>query len=282
MKLYVREKRNQFQKKRKSKASLAFVFEVIMLRENERFDLIKKDGYGIIQNKSWFSYGIDAVLISHFSEIKKNATVVDLGTGNGIIPMLIHNVHKVKKIIGVEKQKSVADMAKRSIEKNQIKTIEILNYDINNVVKHLGKSTAEVVISNPPYFKKGGALVNDEDVKSQARHETTANLESFIRTASELLCEKGHFYMVHRPMRLVDIFYYCRLYNLEPKLIQYVYPHQEKPPNIVLIKCIKNGNHELKYLDNLYVYDQNRQYTKEIYEIYDRMHIDVFKEDKNV
>lgn len=247
-----------------------------MLKENERYDLIRKDGYGIIQNKKWFSYGIDAVLISYFSKIKRDSTVVDLGTGNGIIPMLLNNIHQTKKIIGIEKQIEVAEMATRSLAHNKIHAIEILNCDVNVASKQLGKACADVVISNPPYFKKGGALINDDDIKSQARHETSADLEQFIKTASELLTEKGHFYMVHRPMRLVDIFYYCRVYNLEPKTIQFVYPNKRKPPNIVLIKCIKNGNRELKYQDNLYVYNEDQSYTDQIHHIYEEMNIDVF------
>lgn len=248
-----------------------------MINKNERFDLIQKKGYGIIQNKEWFSYGIDAVLVSHFADIKRNSTVVDMGTGTGIIPLLLNLNHQVKRIYGIEKQSQVADMALRSVNKNDLgHVIDILHTDINDVTKHLHKSSVDTVISNPPYFKKGNALTNDGSVKSQSRHETSGSLEDFIRVASELLKEKGTFYMVHRPMRLVDIMFYCRLYKLEPKLIQFVYPHQDKPPNILLIKCVKNGNAELKYLDNLYVYDDERNYTDQIKEIYSQLNIDVF------
>lgn len=244
--------------------------------KNERFDLIQKNGYGIFQNQNWFSYGIDAVLISHFASVKKKQTVVDLGTGNGIIPLLLNINHPHTNYIGIEKQKEVHDLSLKSIEKNNLNNIQFIHSDIQHVLDHLNKSSAHVVISNPPYFSQGDALINDEDVKAHARHETTGNLEDFIRTASQLLVEKGQFYMVHRPMRLVDIFFYCRKYNLEPKLIQFVYPHQDKPPNIVLIKCIKNGNKELKYANNLYVYDENRNYTEAIYKIYSELGIDVF------
>ncbi|MBN2794859.1 MAG: tRNA1(Val) (adenine(37)-N6)-methyltransferase [Clostridia bacterium] len=243
---------------------------------NIRFDLIKENGYGIYQNVDWFSYGIDAVLVSHFANVKKNQTVVDLGTGNGIIPLLLNIKHPHTTYYGVEKQIEVIELAQRSLKKNKIDNIHIIHSDINHVFNHLKKSSVNVVISNPPYFKKGDALINNDDVKAHARHETTGNLEDFIRTASELLVEKGHFYMVHRPMRLVDIFYYCRKYKLEPKLVQFVYPHHDKVPNIVLVKCIKNGNSELKYGDNLYVYDEDRNYTKAIYEIYENVGIDVF------
>jgi len=245
--------------------------------DNERFDLIQKNGYGIIQNKKWFSYGIDAVLVSHFCELKENSTVLDFGTGTGIIPLLLNLNHNVKKIFGIEKQSEVASMARRSIEKNKLEdTIEIVESDIVNLTKHFNKSTIDTIVSNPPYFKKGNALINEGSVKALSRHETTGDLEDFIKIASQLLKEKGTFYMVHRPMRLVDIMYYCRKYKLEPKLIQFVYPHQDKPPNILLIKCVKNGNTELKYLENLYVYDDERNYSDQIKTIYKTLNIDVF------
>jgi len=249
------------------------------LLENERFDLIQKSGYGLVQNEKWFAYGIDAVLVSYFAQVKKKDIVVDLGTGTGIIPLLVHLNHQPKQIYGVEKQERVADMARRSIAHNHISSIEIVESDINDLFKHLKKSSASVVISNPPYFKKGNALVNSEDIKSTARHETSADLEDFIRTAADLLQEKGCFYMVHRPMRLVDIMVLCRQYRLEPKNIQFVYPSRGKVPNIVLIKCVKNGQVELKYEPNLYVYEDKQKYSQAIYDIYAKMQIDVFEED---
>ncbi len=168
-------------------------------------------------------------------------------------------------------------MAIRSISRNHLEeVIEVINTDILSVSTHCRKGTMDVVISNPPYFKKGNALINTVSIKAQSRHETTGDLKDFIRVASEMLKEKGCFYMVHRPMRLVDIMYYCRTFNLEPKEIQFVYPHENKPPNILLIKCVKNGNQELKYLENLYVYDKDRNYTDSIKAIYSALNIDVF------
>ncbi len=245
--------------------------------ENERYDLIQKKGYGIIQNKEWFSYGIDAVLLSHFADINTGDTVMDLGTGTGIIPLLLALNHQPRKIYGIEKQHEVAEMANRSIIRNKLENeIEIVEMDILELNTKFGASSIDVILSNPPYFKKGNALVNNASIKANSRHETTGDLEEFIKVASKLLRNKGCFYMVHRPMRLVDIMYYCRQNNLEPKILQFVYPHQDKPPNILLIKCVKNGNHELKYKENLYVYDENRNYTAQIREIYKNLSIDVF------
>ena len=247
-----------------------------MLLENERFDLIQKSGYGIIQNKKWFSYGIDAVLISSFVEIKEGAKILDLGTGTGIIPLLINLNHKQNKIIGIEKQKEVFDMAKRSIDYNKVDTIDLIHCDVNELTDYIPKASVDIVITNPPYFKKGHALINEGDTKSLSRHESSADLEDFIKNASQVLVEKGAFYMVHRPMRLVDIMFYCRKYGLEPKLIQFVYPNEKKPPNILLIKCIKSGLKELKYEKNLYVYDEKNNYTEDIFNIYKKLKIDVF------
>lgn len=252
----------------------------MLIKEYERFDLIQKNGFGIIQNKKWFSYGIDAVLLSEFSDIKKNTTVVDFGSGNGIIPLLLSLKSDPAKIIAVEKQIDVYNMAMRSIKHNGLeKLIEVINYDIANITDKINKSSVDVVISNPPYFKGGNALVNDDNVKAISRHETTATLEDFIKSASEILKNKGEFYMVHRPMRLADIIYYCRLYKLEPKLIRFVSPNNGKPPNIFLIKCIKGGNSELKYLSNLNVYNDEGCYTEDIIDIYRKLNIDVFLEE---
>lgn len=250
-----------------------------MLKPEERLDLIQKQGYGIIQNKKWFSYGIDAVLVSHFAEIESKDVVVDLGTGTGIIPLLLSLNYDTTKIYGVEKQHEVAEMASRSIQYNQKHdAIEIIESDILNLHNFIKKSSVDVVVSNPPYFKKGGAIISGGNVKAASRHETSALMEDFIRVASSLLKPKGRFYMVHRPSRLVDIMYYCRKYKIEPKSIQFIYPSKGKSPNILLIKCVKNGSDELKYLDDLYVYDEERNFTSSIFEIYRALNIDVFEE----
>lgn len=254
----------------------------MLLNENERFDIIQKNGFGVIQNKKWFSYGIDSVLLSNFAEIKKDSKVVDFGTGTAIIPLLLSLKSKPSKIYGIEKQLEVYEMAKRSISHNKLENlIEIVHNDISDIFNLFKKSSIDVVVSNPPYFQRGDGLVNNENIKAISRHETTCTLEDFIQKASVLLKEKGTFYMVHRPMRLVDIILYCRMYKLEPKLIQFICPNSENPPNIVLIKCIKGGNTELKYLKNLNVYDDNGNYSKDIFDIYQSFNIDVFSEEND-
>lgn len=248
-----------------------------ILKKNERFDLIQKKGLGVIQNSKWFSYGIDSVLLSNFVKIKENSMVIDLGTGTGIIPLLLSIRDKASIIYGIEKQDEVAEMANRSIVTNKLeKKIKIKKMDVNDIFLEFSKSSFDTVVSNPPYFSKGDAITNTGNIKSTSRHETSCTLEGFIIAAAGLLKENGVFYMVHRPMRLVDILYYCRKYKLEPKEVQFIYPNVNKSPNILLIKCVKGGNTELKFLDNIYVYNERRKYTPEIYNIYKNLGIDVF------
>ncbi len=230
------------------------------------------DKYKIIQDRDCFSYGIDAVLLSHFTEIKKKDIILDIGTGNGIIPILIAINNNYHQIYGIEKQEDVANLAKENIAINTLENIEIINEDINKYPYLFNKGSFDVITINPPYFKLDSAIKNTSDNKMISRHETTVVLEDFIKISSELLKDKGRFYMVHRPSRLVDIMYYLRLYKLEPKLIRFIHPYRDKEPNLVLIKAIKNGNKELRYLDNLYVYEEG-EYTGKLLKIYDDLQI---------
>lgn len=248
-----------------------------LVKSGERIDDLQLKGLKIIQNPEGFCFGIDAVLVSNFAQIKKNGLVVDLGTGTGIIPLLVAGKSSARKIYGVEIQEAVANMAKRSVLLNNLADrIEIVQDNLNHIHEHLEKGIADVVISNPPYMATGNAIVNPVSYKAISRHEVLCTLEDVIRTAATLLREKGGFYMVHRPSRLVDIVALCRQYKLEPKLLRFVHPKEGKAPNILLIKCIKSGNPELRFLPPLNVYDQKGDYTQEIYDIYNQINIDVF------
>lgn len=249
----------------------------ILLKENERIDDLQLKGLKIIQNPAGFCFGIDAVLLSNFAQITRLGTVVDLGTGTGIIPLLIAGKSSAQKIIGVEVQEEVADMASRSVQLNDLSDrVEIMNINLKDIHTRLDKGKADVVLSNPPYMPAGGALVNPGSYKAISRHEVLCTLEDVIKTASSLLKEKGGFYMVHRPSRLVDIIKLCRQYKMEPKVIRFVHPRQGKEANILLIKCIKTGNPELRILPPLYVYGDGQAYSEEIYDIYAQVNIDVF------
>ena len=245
----------------------------IKLEENERIDDLEFKNLKVIQNKNGFCFGMDAVLLSDFAKnIKRNAKVLDLGTGTGIIPILLCGKTELKKVIGVEIQEEVAKMAKKSILLNGLEgRFEILNCNIKELNKIYKKQTFDVIVTNPPYKKQDSGIVNENEKKVISRHEITANLEDFIKIAKDLLKDKGEIYMVHRPERLVDILELMRKYRIEPKLLKMVCPNKNKEPNLVLIKGVKNAKPFLKIEKNLYVYDTENKYTKEILEIYNKL-----------
>ena len=244
----------------------------VKLKENERIDDLEYKGLKIIQNKEGFCFGIDSVLLSDFAKnIKKGNNVIDLGTGTGIIATLLCAKTELKSIVGVEIQEEVCDMAKRSIVLNKLEDkFEIINEDINNLPKYYKKNSFDVVVTNPPYKKENTGIKNDKEKKFISRHEITANLEDFIKISRDLLKDKGEFYMVHRPERLVDILTIMRNYKIEPKILRMVYSNVEKEPKLVLIKGIKNAKPFLKAEKNLYIYNLDKKYTDEILKIYNK------------
>lgn len=244
------------------------------LKEDERIDDLEYNNLKIIQNKKGFCFGIDSVLISDFArDIKQNTLGADLGTGTGIISILLSCKTKLSKIIGIEKQKDIADMARRSVELNNLQDkIEIINIDIKEIFEKesLEREKFDFVVTNPPYKKENTGKTNENEYKYISRHETTAKLEDFVKTAKYLLKDKGSMYIVHRPDRLVDIIELMRKYKIEPKKIRFVYSNIEKEPTLVLIKGIKNAMPFLKIEKPLIIYDSNGKYTDEIYKIYDK------------
>ncbi len=243
------------------------------LNENERIDDLEFKGLKIIQNKKGFCFGIDSVLLSDFAKnIKKGSKVIDLGTGTGIINILLSGKTEADSFVGVEIQKEVADMAKRSIELNNLNNkIKILNDNIINLKNIYTKNSFDVVVTNPPYKQINTGLINKEDKKIISRHEITASLEDFLHISSYLLKDFGELYMIHRPERLVDILSIMRKEKIEPKKIKFVYPNKNKKTNLVLIKGIKLGNPFLEFDDNLYVYDNDGNYTNDILKIYNKI-----------
>lgn len=241
------------------------------IKKDERIDDLGIKNLKIIQNKKWFCFGIDSVLLANFAKnIKKDSYVLDLGTGSGIMPTLLCGKTKLKKVVGIEIQKDVCDMAKRSIELNKInEEFEIICDSILNLNKYFEKQTFDVVITNPPYKKKNTGIINPDEPKMIARHEITANLEDFIRVAKDMLKDKGEFYMVHRPERLVDIFELMRKYKIEPKEIRFIFSNKKEEPKMVMIKGVKNAKSFLKIYPNLYIYEEDGKYTEEIKNIYE-------------
>ena len=215
----------------------------IELKENEKIEDLQLKNLKIIQNKTGFCFGIDSVLLSEYAKnIKDDARVLDLGTGTGIIATLLCGKTKLKEIIGIEVQKEVCEMAQRSIKLNHLENkFKIINEDIKNLDKIFEKNSFDVIVTNPPYKKKGTGIKNENENKRISRHETTASLEDFIKISKELLKDKAEFYMVHRSDRLVDIIELMRKYKIEPKKIRFVCSNQNTEPKLVLIKGIKNA-----------------------------------------
>lgn len=237
------------------------------LKENERIDDLQLNNLKIIQNSKWFCFGIDSIILSNFAkEMHKNSKVLDLGTGNGILAILVSEKVENSKIIGIEVQEEVADMAKRSVELNNLEQrITIINSNIKEIKYN---NEFDAVITNPPYKETNTGLMNENQVKLISRHEIKGTLEDFIRKSSEALKDRGSLYMVNRPERTIDIFEYCRKYKLEPKKLQMVYSKIGGKPNLILVKAVKNANKYLKVEKPLYIYKENGKYTDEILEIY--------------
>lgn len=225
------------------------------MEENERIDDLELNGLKIIQNVKGFCFGIDSVILSNFAKnIKEDAKILDLGTGTGILPILLSAKTQAKKLVGIEIQEDVANMAKRSVKLNDLEDkIDIINESILNLENIFELASFDVVITNPPYKKKNTGIKNESENKYISRHEVTAELSDFIRVANRMLKDKGEFYMVHRPERLVDILETMRKYKIEAKVLQFVSQNSTKEPKLVLIKGIKNAKSFLKIEKNLYI-----------------------------
>lgn len=248
------------------------IFVDVELKKNERIDDLEFKGLKIIQNEKGFCFGMDSVLLSDFAKnMKNNSTVLDLGTGTGIIPILLCGKTNLKKVVGIEIQQDVANMAKRSSQLNNLQDrFEVVNTNIIDLKNIYEKQSFDVIVTNPPYKKENTGITNENEAKLISRHEITANLEDFISISKDLLKDKGEFYMVHRPERLVDILSLMRKYKIEPKILKFVSPNKNKEPNLILIKGIKNANSFLKVEKNLYVYNEDGKYTNEILKIYNK------------
>ena len=234
---------------------------------SEHIDIVPGTDYKIIQNKNSFSYGTDAIFLSNFA--KPKGLAMDIGTGTGIIPLRLIDKGNIEMIYGIEIQEEVAKLARKSVELNKLNDkIKIVHMDLKDLPNKFEKSTFDVITSNPPYMKKGGALVNPDENFAISRHEIACSFEDIIKVTSYLLKQLGKFYLVHRPDRLVDIIYTMKQYNIEPKHIRFVQPKISKKPNLILIEGVKCGKPDLKFFDPLIVYNEDGSYTDEIYKIY--------------
>ncbi len=243
----------------------------VELKKNESLCDLQRNGYQIIQDKDSFCFGMDAVLLSGFAEVKPGESIVDFGSGTGILPILLEAKTEGEKFVGLEIQSDSVDMAKRSVQYNDLEhKIEIVEGDIKNASEIFGKDSFDVVVTNPPYMSENNGLENPEEPKAIARHEIKCTLEDVIKEAAAVLKPQGRFYMVHRPRRLADAMELMREYKIEPKRIRMVYPYADKAANLVLIEGARGGKPMLNIEEPLIVYSEPNVYTQEILDIYDK------------
>lgn len=241
-----------------------------LILEHERLDDLQ-NGYMLIQNPEQFCFGIDAVLLAWFAKVKPGEKVLDMGTGTGIVPILLKARYPQGRYTGLEIQADSAEMARRSVAYNQLEDdITITTGDIREAASIFGGASFEVVTTNPPYMIGSHGLTGENRAKTIARHETLCSLEDVIAQASRLLNEHGRFYMVHRPFRLAEIFHVMIQYKIEPKRMRLVHPYAEKEPNLVLIEGPRGGKSRITVEKPLIVYEKPGVYTNEILEIYGR------------
>ncbi|MEY8356217.1 tRNA1(Val) (adenine(37)-N6)-methyltransferase [Lachnospiraceae bacterium 54-53] len=241
----------------------------IDLKENERIDDLQRNGYRIIQNREAFCFGMDAVLLSGFADVKPGEKAVDLGTGTGIIPLLLEAKNQGLHYTGLEIQKEMAEMAARSVALNHLEDkITIIRGDIKEASRLFGAASFDVVTSNPPYMNHAHGLKNPDLPKAIARHEVLCTLDDVVREASRLLRPGGRFYLVHRPHRLIEIITALKSCRLEPKRMKMVHPFADKEANMVLIEAVRGGRSMIKVEAPIIVYREPGVYTDEIHTIY--------------
>lgn len=241
----------------------------VKLNKGERLDDLQIKGYQIIQNPGRFCFGMDAVLLSGFACIKKGERALDLGTGTGILPILLEAKQEGSYFAGLEIQEESADMARRSVAYNGLEQkIDIVTGDIKEAAGIFGAASFPVITVNPPYMIGNHGLQNDQASLSIARHEVLCTLEDILRESAKILPPKGRFYMVHRPFRLPEIFAVMQRYRIEPKRMRLVYPYADKEPNMVLIEGLRDGKPRMNVEAPLIVYEETGSYTKELLELY--------------
>ncbi len=246
----------------------------VMIKENERIDDLQYKGLRLIQNPELFCFGMDAVLLANYAKAVAGDTVVDLCTGNGVIPILMSAKTNAAKLIGVEIQKESAELADRSVRLNDLSgKVEILNEDIRRFNEFFPKGSVDVVTCNPPYMIEDHGLRNDADAKTIARHEIMCTLEDVIGTASAILKTGGMFYMVHRPFRLTEIMVTLQKYKLEPKKMRLVYPYVDKEPTMVLIEAKRDAKPRITVEKPFIIYERPGVYTEQMREFEDSIKV---------
>ena len=241
----------------------------VNINDWERVDDLHRNGYVIIQDPKRFCFGIDAVILSGFAEVKKGENVMDLCTGTGIIPILLEAKTEGSHFTGLEIQEESVEMARRSVRLNGLEDKVTIDFgDVKNTEALYRASSFDVVTVNPPYMNEGGGLKNGYSPKTIARHEVLCSLEDVVDAAARLLVPQGRLYMVHRPHRLTDIMVTLRNHRLEPKRLRFVHSYADRDPVMVLVEAVSNGKPMVKVMPPLIIYKEDGEYTGEIMKIY--------------
>ncbi len=240
-----------------------------LLKNGERLDDLHRNGYMLIQNPEKFCFGLDAVLLSGFAKAKPDELVMDLCSGNGVVPILMEGKTDCEQFVGVEIQPDNVDMAKRSIQyNNQEDKIYMECCDLKELDKIYNPHLFDVVTCNPPYIKAGSGAVNEADGKAVARHEILCTLDDVFAAAAKMLKYGGRLYMVHRTNRLGDIFELSKKHRLEPKVMRFVHATIDKAPSMVLMEFAKDGKPHLEVEKPMIIYAAGNVYTKEVNDIF--------------
>lgn len=239
------------------------------LKPGERLDDLQIKGYRIIQSPGRFCFGMDAVLLSSFAKVKTGERALDLGTGTGILPILLEAKNKGESYTGLEIQEESADMARRSVLVNHLEDrVRIVTGDIREAAALFGAASFHVVTVNPPYMIGDHGLKNANEAKYIARHEVLCTLEDVLRESARLLENKGRFYMVHRPFRLAEILAGMSRHRIEPKRMRLVHPYIDREPNMVLLEGVKDASPRMTVEPPLVVYNKDGTYTDELLKLY--------------
>lgn len=241
----------------------------VRLRESERLDELQRNGYRIIQNPDKFCFGMDAVLLTGFAGVRRGERLLDLGTGTGIIPLLMEAKYRYSSLVGLEIQAESADMAARSVMLNGLSDkIEIVTGDIREADRIFPAASFDCITCNPPYMIENHGITNPDSPKAIARHEILCTFEDVARQTAKLLKPGGHFFLVHRPFRLAEILCVLVQYKLEPKRMQMVYPYVDREPNMVLLEAVRGGKPRMTVEKPLIIFSEPGVYTPEICDIY--------------
>ena len=241
----------------------------INLSENERIDDLQIKGYRIIQDKTAFCFGMDAVLLSDFADIKKNEKVLDMCSGTGILPILLAAKTQGKYFEGLEIQEKMARMAERSVSLNGLEErVGIRCGDVKEASMIYGRDAFDVITCNPPYMNQNHGLKNPDEPKAIARHEVLMTFEDACAQAFAVLKPGGRLYLVHRPQRLSELITTLKKHRMEPKRLRFVHPYIDEPANMVLIEAFKDGREQMRIDSPIIVYSAPNVYTKQIYDIY--------------